>query len=257
MAEETIASPIEEVLLDKDFHTAVKDYTEAVLHGIVKIASKMGISTLQSYQSAQIFEAVGIDRQVIDAYFTNTVSRVGGIGLKEIGAAVERTHSKAFDPLGLEVDLELDSLGSHKARSGGEDHLYDPQTIHLLQQATRRGDYDLFKQYTALVDDETKPHTLRGLMEMRYLDTPIPLEEVAPEDWDDKDTNRVVTEVVSQARDGGIILLHDIYPESVDAALEIVDQLHAQGYYFCTIDQLFAARGLPLKDGEVYWNAYP
>lgn len=86
---------------------------------------------------------------------------------------------------------------------------------------------------------------------------PIILWSIDPEDWDDKDTNRVVTEVVSQARDGGIILLHDIYPESVDAALEIVDQLHAQGYYFCTIDQLFAARGLPLKDGEVYWNAYP
>ena len=90
-----------------------------------------------------------------------------------------------------------------------------------------------------------------------YAGCPIILWSIDPEDWDDKDTDRVVKEVVSQARDGSIILLHDIYPESVDAALEIVDQLHAQGYYFCTIDQLFAARGLPLKDGEVYWNAYP
>ena len=178
LAEETIVELIEEGLLDKDFHTAVKDYTQAVLHGIVKIASKMGISTLQSYQSAQIFEAVGIRQDVIDKYFTNTVSRVGGIGLEEMGAAVERNHAKAFDPLGLEVDLELDSLGSHKARSGGEDHLYDPQTIHLLQQATRRGDYDLFRQYTRRVDDETRPHTLRGLLDMKYADAPIPLDEV-------------------------------------------------------------------------------
>ena len=162
----------------KDFHTAVRDYNSAVLHGMVKIASKMGISTLQSYQSAQIFEAVGLDQAVIDKYFTNTVSRVGGIGLAEIAAMADRNHSKAFDPLGQDVDLELDSLGAHKARSGGEDHLYDPQTIHLLQQATRRGDYGLFKQYTARVDDETRPHTLRGLLDMKCADTPIPLDEV-------------------------------------------------------------------------------
>ena len=178
LAEETIVSLIQEGLLDKGFHTAVDDYNAAILHGIVKIASKMGISTLQSYQSAQIFEAVGIDRAVIDRYFTNTVSRVGGIGLKEIAAMVDRNHSKAFDPLGLDVDLELDSLGAHKARAGGEDHMYNPRTIHLLQQSTRRGDYELFKQYTALVDDETKPHTLRGLLDMKYADAPIPLDEV-------------------------------------------------------------------------------
>ena len=130
-----IVDLIEEGLLDKDFHTAVADYTAAVLHGVVKIASKMGISTLQSYQSAQIFEAVGIRQDVIDKYFTNTVSRVGGIGLEEMAAAVERNHDRAFDPLGQETDLTLESLGEHKARAGGEDHLYNPQTIHLLQQA--------------------------------------------------------------------------------------------------------------------------
>ena len=146
LAEETVVELIEEGLLDKDFHTAVRDYNAAVLHGIVKIASKMGISTLQSYQSAQIFEAVGINRAVIDRYFTNTVSRVEGIGLAEMAAAVERNHRRAFDPLGLDTDRELDSLGEHKARAGGEDHLYNPQTIHLLQQATRRGDYNIFKQ---------------------------------------------------------------------------------------------------------------
>lgn len=178
LAEETIVSLIEEGVLDKDFHTAVADYDAAILHGIVKIASKMGISTLQSYQSAQIFEAIGISRDVIDRYFTNTVSRVGGIGLKEIAAMVDRNHSKAFDPLGLDTNLELDSLGEHKARAGGEDHMYNPRTIHLLQQATRRGDYSLFQEYTALVDDETSPHTLRGLLDMKYADTPIPMDEV-------------------------------------------------------------------------------
>ena len=178
LAEETIVSLIEEGVLDKDFHTAVADYDSAILHGIVKIASKMGISTLQSYQSAQIFEAIGISRDVIDQYFTNTVSRVGGIGLKEIAAMVDRNHSKAFDPLGLDTNLELDSLGEHKARAGGEDHMYNPRTIHLLQEATRRGDYQLFQEYTALVDDETSPHTLRGLLDMKYADTPIPIDEV-------------------------------------------------------------------------------
>ena len=107
---------------------------------------------------------------------------MGGIGLEEMAAAVERNHDLAFDPLGQETDLTLESLGEHKARAGGEDHLYNPQTIHLLQQAVRWEDYGLFKRYTALVDDETKPHTLRGLMEMKYLGEPIPLEEVESED---------------------------------------------------------------------------
>ena len=178
LAQETIRQLIDEGLLDKDFGAAVDDYNHAILHGIVKIASKMGISTLQSYQSAQIFEAIGISREVIDQYFTGTVSRVGGIGLKEIEALVDKNHTRAFDPLGLEVDDTLDSTGVHKARSGQEDHMYNPQTIHLLQQAAQTGDYQIFKQYSALVDDETKPHTLRGLMEMKYLDQPIPIDEV-------------------------------------------------------------------------------
>ena len=178
LAHAAIGSHIDQGLLDKDYHTAVKDYNQAILSGIVKIASKMGISTIQSYQSAQIFEAVGIDRVVVDEYFTGTLSRVGGVGLKEIAQLVDDHHSRAFDPLGLGGDPTLDSRGEHKARAGQEDHMYSPQVIHLLQEATRRGDYKLFKEYTALVDDASKPHTLRGLMEMQYLDTPIPLDEV-------------------------------------------------------------------------------
>ena len=178
LAHAAIGSLIDQGLLDKDYHTAVKDYNQAILSGIVKIASKMGTSTIQSYQSAQIFEAVGIDRVVVDEYFTGTLSRVGGVGLKEIAQLVDDHHSRAFDPLGLGGDPTLDSRGEHKARAGQEDHMYSPQVIHLLQEATRRGDYKLFKEYTALVDDASKPHTLRGLMEMQYLDTPIPLDEV-------------------------------------------------------------------------------
>ena len=178
LAHAAIGSLIDQGLLDKDYHTAVKDYNQAILSGIVKIASKMGISTIQSYQSAQIFEAVGIDRVVVDEYFTGTLSRVGGVGLKEIAQLVDDHHSRAFDPLGLGGDPTLDSRGEHRARAGQEDHMYSPQVIHLLQEATRRGDYKLFKEYTALVDDASKPHTLRGLMEMQYLDTPIPLDEV-------------------------------------------------------------------------------
>ncbi len=149
----------------------------------MKIASKMGISTIQSYQSAQIFECVGINRAVVDKYFTNTISRVEGIGLEEIGEGVEWNHNQAFDPLGLGYDTTLDSTGIHKLRSGPdkEDHMYNPRTILLLQKAAREGDYQAFKAYTALVDTPDKPHTLRGLLDLRYDENGgIPIEEVEP-----------------------------------------------------------------------------
>ena len=183
LAQECVASLIESGRLDKDYHTAIEDYNNAILHGIVKIASKMGISTLQSYQSAQIFEAVGICKAVIDKYFTNTVSPVEGIGLKEINEGVEWRHSHAFDPLGLGVDTTLDSAGIHKLRSNknAEDHMYNPQTIIALREATHTGSYERFKEYTALVDDERKPHTLRGLLEFVWDENgEIPLDEVEP-----------------------------------------------------------------------------
>ena len=110
---------------------AVSDYNSAVLHGIVKIASKMGISTIQSYQGSQIFEAIGISKEVIDTYFTNTVSRIGGITLKDIERDMNTWHMRAFDPLGLDVDLSLDSIGGHKMRSGKEEHLYNARTCLL------------------------------------------------------------------------------------------------------------------------------
>ncbi len=155
LALETIRELIDNRMLDKDYYAAVEDYNHAVLSGIVKIASKMGISTIQSYQGSQIFEAIGVSQDVIDKYFTGTVSRVGGITLEDIEDNVEKLHSEAFDPLGLDNDLTLDSVGAHKMRSQGEEHKYNPQTIHLLQESTWTGSYDLFKQYTALVDKES------------------------------------------------------------------------------------------------------
>ncbi|MCM1058131.1 MAG: glutamate synthase large subunit [Firmicutes bacterium] len=180
LAQDSIRELIDSHMLDKDYYAAVNDYNNAVLHGIVKIASKMGISTIQSYQGSQIFEAIGIDSEVISKYFSNTVCRVGGITLKSIEKQVDLLHSMAFDPLGLGSDLTLDSPGHHKMRSGGEEHLYNPATIHMLQESTRRGDYEMFKQYTAMVNDETKVRNLRGLMDFNYPKKGIPLEQVEP-----------------------------------------------------------------------------
>ena len=181
LAHECIEEMVTLNMLDKDPEAAIADYDTAVLNGIVKIASKMGISTVQSYQAAQIFECVGISRSVIDKYFTNTVSRVEGIGLKEIEENVDWNHAQAFDPLGLGIDPSLDSIGMHKLRSGigKEDHMYNPMTIKLLQKATQEGRYDIFKQYSELVDFADLPHTLRGVLEFRFPeDGGIPIEEV-------------------------------------------------------------------------------
>ena len=180
LAQESIRELIDNHMLDKDYYAAVNDYNNAVLHGIVKIASKMGISTIQSYQGSQIFEAIGIDKEVISKYFSNTVCRVGGITLKDIERQVDELHSMAFDPLGLGNDLTLDSPGHHKMRSGGDEHLYNPATIHMLQESTRRGDYQMFKQYTAMVNDENSIRNLRGLMDFNYPKKGVPLEEVEP-----------------------------------------------------------------------------
>ena len=170
-------------LLNKEYTAAIDAYNHAILHGIVKIAAKMGISTIQSYRGAQVFEAVGLNQNVIQKYFTNTISRVGGIGLEEIQEGAEWYHSTAFDPLGLSTDPALDAPGMHKLRSNakGEDHMYSPAAITLLRQSCQLARYDLFKQYTALIDDENHPHTLRGLLEFTFdPDGGIPLSEVEP-----------------------------------------------------------------------------
>ncbi|MDD5829635.1 MAG: glutamate synthase large subunit [Lachnospira sp.] len=178
LAQESIQELIDLNMLDKDYYAAVDDYNSAILSGIVKIAAKMGISTIQSYQGAKIFEAIGINSDVIDKYFTGTVSRIEGISLKDIQEDVESRHSKAFDPLGLSTDTTLDSVGAHKLRGGKEEHLYNPQTIHLLQLATRTGDYNTFKEYTKLVNKETGVKNLRGLMNIKFPKKGIDISQV-------------------------------------------------------------------------------
>ncbi len=182
LAHECIGELISLGLLDKDLHTAIDDYDQALLNGVVKIAAKMGISTIQSYQSARIFEAIGLSDQVIDQYFTGVASRVGGVGIKELEEGISYRHDRAFDPMGLPVDPVLDSLGFHNLRSGKgkEDHLYSPKTIVLLQQAVRTGNYEIFKEYSALVDHAKHPHTLRGLLEMVSTGESVDLSQVEP-----------------------------------------------------------------------------
>ena len=178
LAHETIRQLIDTGMLQKDYYAAVDDYNHGILSGIVKIASKMGISTIQSYQGAKIFEAIGLKEEFINRYFTDTVSRVGGIGIEEIAQDYLARHSQAFDPLRLEVDLTLDSLGQHKSRSCGEEHLYNPRTIHMLQQSTRLGNYEMFKQYTDMVNEEGAHINLRGQLDFNYPKKGIPIEEV-------------------------------------------------------------------------------
>ena len=178
LAQESIQELIDLNMLDKDYYAAVDDYNNAIINGIVKIAAKMGISTIQSYQGAKIFEAIGIDSDVINKYFNGTVSRIEGVSLKDIENDVETLHSKAFDPLGLSTDTTLDSAGAHKMRSGKEEHLYNPQTIHLLQLATRTGDYSTFKEYTELVNKDTGVKNLRGLMDIKFPKKGINIDEV-------------------------------------------------------------------------------
>ena len=177
LAHASIKQLIEEGLLDKDYYAAVEDYDHAIISGIVKIASKMGISTIQSYQGSRIFEAMGIHESVIDKYFAGTVSRIGGITIEDIAKNTDRQHTKAFDPLGLETDQTIDSMGRHKMRSQGETHRYNPKTIHMLQTATREGSYEKFKQYTAMVDDEQTGY-IRSLMDFNYPAEGVSLEEV-------------------------------------------------------------------------------
>ena len=168
LAHETIRDLIDCKALDKDYYAAEADYNKAVLKGIVKIASKMGISTIQSYQGSKNFEAMGVEKSVIDKYFTGTASRIGGITLGDISSRMEALHSSAYDPLGLDVNVEVESVGSHKYRSGKSEHLYNPETIHLLQVATKTGDYNVYKQYSACLNNEEKTMNLRSLFDFKF-----------------------------------------------------------------------------------------
>lgn len=183
LAHECIEEMIQLNMLDKEVNIAIDDYNEAILKGIVKIAAKMGISTLQSYQGAQIFEAIGISKDVIDTYFTKTISEVEGITLEDIEKDLIYHHDRAYDPLGLTTDTSLDSIGFHKLRKGDgkEDHLYSPETIVKLQRATQTDDYDLFKEYSNELNSNRQKHHLRSQLHFKKTRNSIPLSEVESE----------------------------------------------------------------------------
>jgi glutamate synthase (ferredoxin) len=170
----------EGMLKEISYHDAVKGYDRAVYKGVVKVMAKMGISTIKSYCGAQIFEAVGLGQELVDKYFTWTPSRVGGIGLAEIAREAQQQHARAFPTYPLNGHT-LEVYGQYQYRQGGELHLFNPRTIHLLQKASRNNDYLTFKEYTRLIDDQSeRMATLRGLMKLKLAQKPIPIEEVEP-----------------------------------------------------------------------------
>ena len=194
LAFETIDDAIRENLLrDVTPYDAKKNYVKAVVKGIVKVISKMGISTIESYCGAQIFEAIGLHLSVIDRYFTRTASRIGGVGMDVLAREAAIRHAHAFPERGTHSHT-LEVGGQYQWRADGEYHLFSPQTIHKLQQAVRNADYAVFKEYSGLVNDQLeKRATLRGLLGLKLAETPIPLEEVEP--W---------TEIVKRFKTGAM-----------------------------------------------------
>ena len=181
VAFETLDDMIRQGLLEGiDHETAVKNYIKALNKGILKVMSKMGISTLQSYCGAQIFEAVGLDKLFVDRYFTWTASRIGGVGLDVIAEEVRRRHQRAF-PTRPVSPSDLEWGGEYQWRRDGEYHLFNPETVFKLQHATQARRYEIFRDYTRLVDDQNERRaTLRGLFNFKRAEQPVPLDEVEP-----------------------------------------------------------------------------
>jgi glutamate synthase (ferredoxin) len=180
LAFETIDDMIHQgLLVNIDHKTACKNYVKAATKGVIKVASKIGISTIQSYRGAQIFEAVGLNESVIDKYFSWTASRIEGADLEVIAKEAILRHSHAF-PDRPANGHTLDVGGEYQWRKEGEAHLFSPQTIHTLQKAVREGSYDVYKQYATLVNEQGQKHfTLRGLLKFKQRE-PVPIEEVEP-----------------------------------------------------------------------------
>jgi glutamate synthase domain-containing protein 2/glutamate synthase domain-containing protein 1/glutamate synthase domain-containing protein 3 len=181
LAFETLDDMIRQGLLPEvNYKKACLNYVKAAVKGVVKVCSKMGISTIQSYQGAQIFEAVGLDKLVIRKYFTGTPSRVEGVGLDGLAREVQLRHEHAFPRVPVNGQT-LDPGGNYKWRSDGEYHLYNPETIHKLQHSCRTANFALFKEYSSLINQQSKKLcTLRGLLGLRFAPHVIPLEEVEP-----------------------------------------------------------------------------
>ncbi len=171
---------LEGTLGDSDVGTAIRHYIAACTKGVLKVMSKMGISTLQSYRGAQIFEAVGLNKEFVDRYFTWTASRLEGIGIETVATEVVRRHGLAYPERGRDDD-QLDSGGEYQWRRDGEYHLFNPETVFKLQHAARSGQYAIYRDYARLVNDQSRKRaTLRGLFELCPADEPVPIEEVEP-----------------------------------------------------------------------------
>jgi glutamate synthase (NADPH/NADH) large chain len=183
LAIETLEDMAQKGLLTVDFPTALKNYKKAINKGLLKVISKMGISTLQSYRGAQIFEAIGLNQELIDRYFTGTASRIEGVGLGVLAREAQTKHEHAFRPT-TESETELDVGGTYQYRVTGEYHLVNPQTVSKLQHAVHKGrdeGYSTFQEYAALIDQQNKDLcTLRGLMVLKEPERPVKLEEVEP-----------------------------------------------------------------------------
>lgn len=177
LAYDIIGDIIDKKLLALDLDTALANYRKALTKGVVKIASKMGISTVQSYQGAQIFEALGISKNVTDKYFTGTTSRIGGLEFKHIEREATVRHSLAFDP--ITGEMPITSGGNLKWRANGEYHMFNPETIYKLQMACRTGDYKLYKEYAAEMNAHDEHEcNIRGMLDIKTIDKPIAIDEV-------------------------------------------------------------------------------
>jgi glutamate synthase (ferredoxin) len=179
LAFETLDDMLRQRLLEGITHEkAVINYIRALNKGILKVMSKMGISTLQSYCGAQIFEAIGLDPRFVDRYFTWTASRIGGVGLDIVAREALQRHARAF-PSRTPAPAELEPGGEYQWRRDGEQHLFNPETVYKLQHATRSGQYRIYKEYTTLINDQSrKLGTLRGLLRFKPAGAPVPIEEV-------------------------------------------------------------------------------
>jgi glutamate synthase (NADPH/NADH) large chain len=182
LAFETVADMALKKILDSDVGVtkAIGNYMAALCKGLLKIMSKMGISTLRSYRNAQVFEAVGLSSDIIEKYFPETSSRIEGIGLAEIAAEANARYEYAYSNPQHNSPTELDSGGDYAYRADGERHLWNPETISKLQIATRHNDSKLYKEYAKLINDQTKNiYTLRGMFKFKKTE-PVPIEEVEP-----------------------------------------------------------------------------
>jgi glutamate synthase (ferredoxin) len=182
IALETVRSLVARGDVKVDADEACYNFLKANLNGVIKTMSKMGISTVASYRGAQIFEAIGLNEYVVDRYFTKTASRIEGIGLSSIARETNARHSSAYGPREDERGNALETGGIYQWRAGGERHLFNPITIHKLQMATRFGDYGVFKEYSNVINDQSKDmFTIRGLMDFKFDEKKsIPIEEVEP-----------------------------------------------------------------------------